>query len=203
MATQAHNTAWTGLLYFNDSVIEEIVETIKNLTLEAKIHFTFYFTEGVVAVLPFYLGDEVTSRQKFASILDIGPEQDATEVIFYNTWNAAGDSFAHKAVACLRMSQTSKRWTRRHGRRVWDTYSTFYETYAEANLTTLLTECYSTDKIQEIGSAESAYPWRDIKCYSIVIPWYTSEALDAEANAFGQKVRSILSTSSGTGTFSP
>lgn len=199
---QANNTAWTGLLYYDESQIEDVVSAINNLTLEAEMQLDFYFTQGVVAVLPFYLGDEATGREKFASLLDIGPFADAAVVIPYNTWNAAGDSFCSDggrkpAYATNLQTMDPSAW-----RDVWNAYSTFYETYAEANLTTILTECYSTDKALEIGSAEAAFPWRDIKCYSMVIPWYTSESLDTAANDFGQTVRSYLSASSGTDTFS-
>ncbi|PSR80433.1 FAD binding domain-containing protein [Coniella lustricola] len=199
---QADNTAWTGLLYFNDSAIEDIVGAIDRLALEPEMQLDFYFTQGLVAVLPFYLGDEATGRAKFASVLDIGPELDATAVTSYDAWNAAGDAFCAKGGRKPSYEANLQTLDPTAWRQVWDAYSLFYETYAEANLTTLLTECYSTAKMQEIGSAESAYPWRDIKCYSIVIPWYTSEALDAAANAFGQEVRSILSASSGTDAFS-
>ncbi|KAF3766660.1 FAD-binding domain-containing protein [Cryphonectria parasitica EP155] len=199
---QADNTAWTGLLYFNDSAIESIISAINNLTLEAEMQLDFYFTEGVVAVLPFYIGDEATGREKFASILAIGPEVDDTEVVPYNTWNAAGDAFCADGGRKPSYETNLKTLDPTAWREVWNEYIDFYDTYAEANLTTLLTECYSTGKMLEIGDSQSAYPWRDIKCYAITIPWYTSASLDTAANDFGQKVRSILSASSGTSTFS-
>lgn len=199
---QANNTAWTGLLYYTDSQIEDIVSAIDNLTLEAEMQLDFYFTQGVVAVLPFYLGDEETGREKFASLLDVGPFQDDAEVISYNTWNAAGDSFCADGGRKPAYATNLKTMDPSAWRDVWDEYISFYNTYDEANATTILTECYSTDKTLEIGSSQAAFPWRDIKCYSMVIPWYTSASLDTAANEFGQNVRSYLSASAGTDTFS-
>jgi hypothetical protein len=162
----------------------------------------FYFTQGAVAALPFYIGIEEEGRAKFASLLELEPFLDQTKVIPYNIWNAAGDSFCAKGGRKPTYAANLKALDPLAWRGVWNQYLDFYIKYAEANLTTILTECYSTAKNLEIGSAEASYPWRDVKCYSMVIPWYTSESLDAAANDFGQNVRASLSPSAGTGTFS-
>lgn len=216
---QADNTAWTGLLvcritpshslpkvhdrplltpslqYYNSSQIEDLVTAMDQLSLEPEMQLDFYFTQGVVAVLPFYLGGEQEGREKFASLLALDPFLDQTQVIPYNTWNAAGDSFCLKGGRKPTYATNLKTLDPSAWRAVWNEYIDFFNTYAEANLTTILTECYSTAKTLAIGTAESAYPWRDTKCYSMVIPWYTSENLDLAANGFGQNVRSTLSAS--------
>ncbi|POS70125.1 FAD binding domain-containing protein [Diaporthe helianthi] len=195
---QANNTAWSGLLYYHDSQIEAVVTTIDQLELEPEMQLDFYFTQGVVAVLPFYLGSREEGRAKFAPLLELEPFLDQTEVIPYNTWNSAGDSFCTKGGRKPTYTTNLKAMDPLAWRDVWNQYIDFYNKYAEANQTTILTECYSTAKNLEIGNAEASYPWRDIKCYSMVIPWYTSESLDPAANAFGQNVRASLSPSPGT-----
>ncbi|KAK7748758.1 hypothetical protein SLS53_000782 [Cytospora paraplurivora] len=199
---QAQNTAWTGALYYNESQIEDVVSAINNLDLEAEMQLDFYFTEGQVLALPFYLGSEEAGREKFAPLLEIGPLADDTEIIPYNTWNAAGDTFCADGGRKPAYAANLKTLDPTAWRSVWNEYISFYNNYAEANATTILTECYSTAKSLEIGTSKSAYAWRDIKCYTMVIPWYTHATLDDEANQFGQNVRSYLAASSGTTNFS-
>ncbi|KAL9617930.1 MAG: hypothetical protein Q9160_007296 [Pyrenula sp. 1 TL-2023] len=200
---QANNNAWTGVLTFDPSQIEAVIEAINNLTLEPEMEIDFYFTGGQVLALPFYVGDEEDGRQKFKSILDIGPLTDQTEVIPYNTWNAAGDAFCidggrKPAYATNLKTMDPVAW-----RSIWNDYSSFIAAHPEANLTTILAECYSTSKSLELGSlGRSSYPWRDIKCYGIAIPWYTDSSLDEEGNKLGQAARSHWTPSSGTPTFS-
>lgn len=196
---QAQNTAWTGLLVYDPSKLEQVIAAIDQLKLEPEMQLDFYFTQGLLAVLPVYIGSEAQGRQKFSSILDIGPISDGTAVIPYNTWNAAGDMFCARggrkpAYTANLQTLEPKAW-----RDAWNQYLSFYQAYPEANQTTILTECYSTGKNLQIGGAKSAYPWRDIKCYAIVIPWYTSSSLDGPANDFASKLRSLWYGSSGTG----
>ncbi|KUI59748.1 hypothetical protein VP1G_06965 [Cytospora mali] len=199
---QANNTAWTGALFYNETQIEDVVSAINNLTLEAEMQLDFYFTAGQVLALPFYIGSEEIARQKFASLLDIGPLADDTEVIPYDTWNAAGDTFCADGGRKPAYATNLKTMDPTAWRSVWNEYISFYNEYPEANATTILTECYSTAKSLEISSSQSAYPWRDIKCYNNIIPWYTHASLDAAANEFGQKTRSYLAASAGTDSFS-
>lgn len=200
---QANNTAWTGVLTYDTSQIEAVIEAINKLTLEPEMEIDFYFTGGQVLALPFYVGSEEDGRQKFASILSLGPLTDQTEVIPYDTWNAAGDSFCidggrKPAYATNLKTMDPVAW-----RNIWNEYSSFVAAYPEANETAILAECYSTSKSLEIGGlGRSSYPWRDIKCYGIAIPWYTGSSLDEEANKFGQAARSHWAASAGTPAFS-
>ncbi|KAI1169890.1 FAD binding domain-containing protein [Nemania sp. FL0916] len=203
---QAQNTAWTGLVLFNSSQIEQLVTAIDQLTLQPDMQMDFYFTaspiDGKPAVLflPFYLGSEAVGRQKFASIFKIGPVLDTTDVIPYNTWNTAGDPFC--TVGGRKPSYTVglKNMDPKAWRNVWNEYTAFFNKYPEANLTTILTECYPTassaKSVQSDGS--TSYPFRGIKCHAIAIPWYTSPSIDATAVAWGQKIRSYWTASAGT-----
>lgn len=203
---QANNTAWTGLVLFDESKIEEIVAAVDALTLEPEMQMDLYFTASpvdglpTVIVLPFYLGTEEEGREKFASILNIGPTLDGTAVIPYNTWNAAGDPFCTAGGRKPSYTVGLKTMEPAAWRNVWNEYTAFFNEYEEANLTTILTECYSTAatavSVQDNGT--SSYPFRDIKCYAIAIPWYTSPSIDSDALQFGQNVRSYLVDSAGT-----
>ncbi|KAJ8120853.1 hypothetical protein ONZ43_g2543 [Nemania bipapillata] len=203
---QAQNTAWTGLVFFNESQIEEVITAIDQLTLEPAMQMDIYFTASPldgkpgVIFLPFYLGSEEVGRQKFASILNIGSILDTTEVIPYNTWNSAGDPFCTDGGRKPSYTIGLKKMEPTAWRNVWNAYTEFFNSYAEANLTTILTECYPTaataKSVQSDGS--TSYPFRDIKCYAIAIPWYTSPSIDAAAIAWGQQVRSYWAASAGT-----
>ncbi|KAJ8128233.1 hypothetical protein O1611_g5401 [Lasiodiplodia mahajangana] len=203
---QAQNTAWTGLVFFDESQLEDVITAINNLTLEPAMQMDFYFTaspvdgQPAVIFLPFYLGTEEVGREKFASILDIGPSLDTTEVIAYNTWNSAGDAFCTDGGRKPSYTTGVKTLDPVAWRNVWDEYTSFFDTYAEANLTTILTECYpSTSAAKSVQSdGSTSYPFRDIKCYAIAIPWYTSSSIDSAAIAWGEKIRSYWVGSAGT-----
>lgn len=203
---QADNTAWTGLVIFDQSKLEQVVTAIDQLTLEADMQMDFYFTASPIdgqpgiLVLPFYLGSEEIGRQKFASILNIGPTVDGTEVIPYNTWNSAGDAFCTAGGRKPSYTIGLKRMDPTAWRNIWNEYTAFFNKYSEANLTTILTECYSTvaTAVSVVNNGASSYPFRDIKCHAIVIPWYTSSSLDCAAVQFGTKVRNQWAASAGT-----
>jgi hypothetical protein len=203
---QANNTAWTGPVIFDSSKIEQVIGAIDKLALEPEMQMDVYFTvspldnKPAVLTLPFYLGTAEQGRAKFASILSLAPTADLTQVIPYNTWNAAGDAFCTPGGRKPSYSTALKSMNPTTWRQVWNEYKAFYDQYPEANQTTVLTECYSNAKTAKsvVNDGTSSYPFRDIKCYSIAIPWYTSPSLDNAAIAFGQKVRSLWAASAGT-----
>ncbi|KAI5859280.1 FAD binding domain-containing protein [Durotheca rogersii] len=204
LVPQEENLAWTGALIYDPSKIEALMSAIDDLTFEAEMQLDFYFVanppayEPTVVMLPFYLGSEEAGREKFSSLLAVGPLADSTAVLTYDAWNAASDAFCSKggrkpsyAVGLTTVDPAA--W-----RNVWDEYSSFLKQHPEAGTTTILTECYATSKALEIGSSESSYPFRDVKCHAVAIPWYEDASLDGEANAFGQKVRDYLAPTAGT-----
>ncbi|KAI1740777.1 FAD binding domain-containing protein [Xylaria scruposa] len=196
---QAENTAWTGIVVFDPSKIEQVMSALNNLTLEPEMEIDLYYSvfngQPAFLMLPFYLGGLEMGRQKFASILDIGPLVDDTEVIPYNTWNAAGDFFC--ARGSRKPSYTSALQTMDPAvwRTIWNEYTSFVAANPEAINTTILVECYSTPTQ---GENESSFPFRDSKCFAIAIPWYANASLDEEANAFGRNVRSLWQEPDGT-----
>ncbi|KAI1164543.1 FAD binding domain-containing protein [Nemania serpens] len=203
---QAQNTAWTGLVLFDESKLEQVIAAIDDLTLEPDMQMDIYFTaspidgQPAVIFLPFYLGSAAVGKQKFASILNIGPTLDATDVIPYNTWNSAGDPFCARGGRKPSFTIGLKDMEPTAWRNVWNAYTQFFDTYSEANQTTILTECYPTAKtaISAQKDCSTSYPFRDIKCHAIAIPWYTSPSVDSAAIAWGEKVRSYWAASAGT-----
>ncbi|KAI1503405.1 FAD binding domain-containing protein [Biscogniauxia marginata] len=202
--SQAENTAWTGSVVFDQSKIEDVIGAIDSMTFEPEMQLDLYYAsmppnyEPAVIVLPFYLGSEEIGKQKFAPILNIGPAVDATEVIPYNTWNDAGDSFCAPGGRKPSYTVGLKAMDPSAWRNVWNEYTSFLEEYPEAGNSSILTECYSTANLGEIDISQSAYPFRDIKCYAVAIPWYAESSLDDKANEFGQRVRSYWAASAGT-----
>ncbi|KAG8170295.1 hypothetical protein KVR01_001040 [Diaporthe batatas] len=197
---QADNIGWTGSLVYSDSQLEDLIVAMDNLELEPEMQLDFTFTQGAVILIPFYIGGEEAAREKFAPLLDIGPLVEDTTMLPYNSWSSGADSFCVKGgrkpsygVNVQDLSPTA--W-----RNVWNEYASFTAQHAEANLTTILSECYSTD--YATSNPNTSYPWRGTKCYVTIIPWYTNPALDGEANQFGQNIRSYLSSSSGLGQLS-
>ncbi|KAI2615212.1 FAD binding domain-containing protein [Hypoxylon sp. NC1633] len=196
---QAKNTAWTGILTFDQSKLEQLFEAVNQLNLEPEMELDLYFSalpptfEPTILALPFYVGTEEQARQKFAPILNVGPTTDAAQVIPYNTWNAAGDSFCSKGDRKPSYTAGVHTMDPAAWRSIWTEYLAFVDEHPEALNTTILAECYSTQKAIEIGSQKkSSFPFRDVKCHVAIIPWYTEATLDAEANTFGQTIRSYL-----------
>ncbi|KAI0396810.1 FAD binding domain-containing protein [Xylariaceae sp. FL0594] len=203
---QANNTAWTGPVIFDQSKIESLIAAVDKLILEPEMQIDIYFTvspldgKPAVLTLPFYLGDEATGRAKFASVFNVGPAYANLSVIPYNTWNSAGDSFCLDGGRKPSYTAGLKKLDPATWRRVWNEYIAFYDAYPEANQTTVLSECYADTKtaksVQDDGT--SSYAHRDVKCYAIAIPWYTSPSLDAAAIRFGRTVRSLFTATAGT-----
>lgn len=199
---QANNTAWQGVLYYNDSQIEAVVSAINNLTLEPEMQLDFYYVSGAVLVLPFYIGSEELGRQKFSPLLGIGPVAEDTAEASYDSWNDGSASFCLDGGRKPVYAANLKTLKPAAWRSIWNELNAFVKEFPDANETSILTECYSTTKSLEIGSSQSSYPWRSNKCYAMVITWYTDPSLDEAANEFGQKVRSLWESSSGDTEFS-
>ncbi|KAL1980340.1 hypothetical protein VTN96DRAFT_4243 [Rasamsonia emersonii] len=201
---QAQNTAWTGPLFYNSSQIEAVVGAINNLTLAPEMQVDFYYTTSgapdytpAVIALPFYLGNETAGKAAFASLYAAGPEMDGTSTLPYNTWNAAGDSFCVKGGRKAAYGASTNNMDPTTWRAIWDEYTTFLQTPNTGN-TSVLVECYSVEKAESIGAtAPASYPFRNVKCHAIAIPWYADPSLDAAANVFGAKVRDLIRSSDG------
>lgn len=199
---QADNTAWTGTLIFNDSMIESVISAINNTILQADTQLDFYFavSDGTPTfiVLPFYLGGEDEGREIFSWLFDLGPIVDGTAIVSYNEWNSAGDSFCTKGGRNPAYHAAINNLDPAVWRNIWDSYVDFVTAYPEANQTTFLTECYSVDGVAQETGTSTSYAWRDVRCYAIAIPWYSNPSFDKVANEWGQGIREQWFASSGT-----
>ncbi|RYP79240.1 hypothetical protein DL769_003063 [Monosporascus sp. CRB-8-3] len=203
---QAYNTAWSGDVVFDQSQLEQVISAVNDMDLEPEMQLYLYFAvpapdnAPIVIVRPFYLGSEEAGRQKFAPILAIGPAADGTAVEPYNVWNEAADAFCTRGGRKPSYTAGLKTIDPVAWRGVWDEYVSFVERYpGEAGNSTILMECYSMEvALRPIGDSQSSYPFRDVGCHAIAIPWYDDPTLDDEANEFGRKARSYWTASHGT-----
>lgn len=200
---QANNTAWLGSIIYTEDKLEAVVLAIENLKLEPKMNVFLYYavSEGkpVILVTPFYYGDEATARQKFASLLKIGPVKDTTAVTPYNHWNdgaagvcTRGGRKPSYGAGMLHMRLTT--W-----RAVWIEFVKF-TSIPGTELSTVLMEAYSLGKGRSVPDSSSAFPYRQVTFNAVAIPWYSDAKLDPVATAYGNKVRDIWWTNDGMTT---
>ncbi|KAL8940854.1 MAG: hypothetical protein Q9211_002074 [Gyalolechia sp. 1 TL-2023] len=192
--TQAQSTAWLGSLIFSGDKLERVVSAINNIKLEPKMNVFLYFavseSEPVILINPFYYGDEVTGRQKFASILNIGPLSDMTAVTPYNHWNDGAARFCLRggrkpsyAAGLLQMIPTV--W-----RAVWNEFVNFTSN-AGTEQSIVLMEAYSLGKARSIPDNASSFPYRQVNFNAVAIAWYSNASLDPIAEAYGRRVRDL------------
>lgn len=194
----ANNTAWTGPLTFASDKIEAVVQAINILDLKPEMEIDFYFattgppnyTPSVLAI-PFYVGSAAAGRAAFASIFAAGPVTDGTTIVPYNQWNAAGDTFCIKGMRKPAYGVSMNRMDPATWRAIWNQYVGFLGANPRSGNSTIRAECYSIYKSQSYPRFSSSYPFRDVKCHGVVIPWYANSSLDTEANPFGSKVRDL------------
>ena len=191
---QIDSKAWLGGLVFTGDKLESVVSAIDELKLEPKMNIFLYFifsdSEPVILLTPFYFGEEAIGRQKFASILAIGPVADTTAVKSYNHWNddaeifcIQGDRKPAYGAGMLRMRPTA--W-----RAVWNEYVQFTKRPGTQK-STILMEAYSLGKGREVPDDSASFPYRQVSFNAAAIPWYSDASLDQEAQAFGRRVRDI------------
>ena len=197
---QADNIAWHGSIVFTGDKLESIISAINDLKLEPEMNVFMYFiisnSEPVILLTPFYNGDESTARQKFATILAIGPTTDTTAVTPYNQWNDGAAGFCVKgerkpsyAAGMLHMNPTT--W-----RTVWNEFVNFTSNPGTESSIVLM-EAYSLGKGQSVLDSSSSFPNRHVSFNAAAIPWYSDVSLDPIAEGYGKKVRDIWWANSG------
>ncbi|KAL6713316.1 hypothetical protein ACLMJK_008781 [Lecanora helva] len=191
---QVDNKAWLGSLIYTEDKLETVVAAIESLRLEPRMNVFLYFvvsdSRPVVLVTPFYYGSEATARQKFATLLNIGPTMDTTAVVAYNHWNDGAEGFCIKgerkpAFAAGFMHMIPAAW-----RAVWNEFVAFTSHPGTAS-TIILMEAYSLGKGQSVPDDSSAFPHRHIRFNAAALPWYPDKSLDPVADAFKDRVRNI------------
>ncbi|KAI0130886.1 FAD-binding domain-containing protein [Daldinia grandis] len=191
------NMAWVGGLYFTEDKIEQIVQGIEDLRLEAHMTIFMYFaTTGApdytptVLVAVFYYGTEADGRTAFKPILDIGPYKDTTAVLPQNQWNAGADGFCVNGERKPTYAAGFDRMVPSTWRQVWAEFTEFLKN-PDTGSTSVIVECYSLDKAQSLASDSASFPNRDVRFNAFIIAWYPDPTLDSTAEALGSKLRDL------------
>lgn len=200
---KARNVAWLGGLYFTEDKIEAVVQAIQDLVLKAPMNvFLYYATSGppsfspTVLVTPFYFGSETEGRAAFRSLLEIGPYNDTTAEVPYTKWNAAADPLCIKGGRKPSYGAGFGQMVPSTWRHIWNAYVESLEIPGMGN-SFILTECYSLAYAQSVPKSSSSFGNRDVRFNGAAIPVYTDAALDAQAEAFGSKVRDLWRATDG------
>ena len=203
----ANNTAWTGLLVFDQAKIEALVGAINDLDLKPEMEIDLYYaTTGppnyspTVIALPFYVGTAAAGRAAFASVLAIGPATDNTSIVPYSQWNAGSTAFCIPGNRKPAYGVSMNRMDPSAWRSIWDKYVSFVAENPGTGNSLVLAECYSTYKARSLPSNSSSYPFRSIQYHAVAIPWYSDTSLDATANAFASSIRDLWRSTGNLGS---
>lgn len=191
---QADNTAWLGSVIFTEDKLESVVTAINNLKLEPEMNVFLYYAvsmgKPVVLITPFYYGSEATARQKFATLLGLGPVADTTAITSYPHWNDGAAGFCIRggrkpAYAAGMLHLKPAVW-----RAVWNEFVKFTSNPG-TDQSVVLMEAYSLGKGRSVGDSSSSFPYRQVTFNAAVLPWYYDAGLDPVAEAYGKRVRDL------------
>ena len=205
---QAQNVAWQGALTFADDKLEALVQAIHDINLTTHMEIDLLFaTSGppaytpAITAIPIFFGPAAAGQAAFAPILNIGPTSNTAKEIPYTQWGAFADSFCQQGerkpaygASLLPQGLYPATW-----RAVYEEFKTFVAKYPEAANSSILGEYYPVQKAVAIGKTGTggSYPFRDVPIHVVAIPLYANSSLDAEANAFGSRVRDLLRSTGG------
>ncbi|KAL8716458.1 MAG: hypothetical protein Q9220_000365 [cf. Caloplaca sp. 1 TL-2023] len=205
---RAQNVAWEGALTFPDAKLETLIEVIHDINLTPNMEIDLLFShsgpplnDSTITAIPFYLGNASEGEAAFASLLKLQPLSNTIREVPYNQWGDFANSFCEKggrkpaygtSIGVQGLNPTT--W-----RAVFNTFKTFVTTYPQAAGSSILAEYYPVQTALEIGrqTAPSSYPFRNVPIHVVTIPLYMDSGLDAAANAFGSRVRSLLQSTDG------
>ncbi|KAL8942525.1 MAG: hypothetical protein Q9216_001626 [Gyalolechia sp. 2 TL-2023] len=191
---QAQNAAWLGSLIFSEDKLERVVSALNDIMLEPEMKIFLYFaiseSQPVILVTPFYYGDEVIARQKFASILNIGPLSEMSAITPYNHWNDGAAIFCERGGRKPTFSAGMLQMIPTVWRAVWNEFVQFTSNVGTEQ-SVILMEAYSLDKAGNVPNNASSFPHRQIKFQAIAIAWYSNASLDPVAEAYGRRVRDL------------
>ncbi|KAI4116633.1 MAG: hypothetical protein LQ338_007677 [Usnochroma carphineum] len=200
---RAQNFAWTGGLYYTEDKIEQVVQAIQDLVLREPMNVFFYYTttgpptfNATVLVTPFYFGTEADGRAAFQSLLALQPYKDGTAHIPYTEWNTAANTFCIKGGRKPSYGAGFSQMVPSTWRQIWNAYVDFLK-LPGTQYSSILTECYSLTYAQSIAKSTSSFANRDVRFNGAAIANYQDANLDAQAEAFGSKVRALWRSTDG------
>ena len=203
---QAVNTAWQSTLTFTDDKVEDLINILDNMTLAPRMQIDFLFaTSGPpdytpgVQVVAFYVGNCSEAEAAWAPVLQIAETSNST-VLPYTEWNTWGDTFCTKGDRKPAYGISTERLDARTWKTVYQKFKDFIELHGgdAVGNSSILTENYSVQKAEAIGSAASSYALRGTPHHSIVIPWYKNASFDATAEEWAHRISSLLRSTDGS-----
>ncbi|KAF6811168.1 FAD binding domain-containing protein [Colletotrichum musicola] len=192
-------------LTFDPSKVADVAQAINDLPLlPEQVVYLVLTNSGDANNTPMVLvtgflrgGTEESARIAYKPLFDLGPLTNSSVVTPYQEWNAANDPFCGRGGRKPAFSTTINEMKAETWPEIWSLYESF-QGKATAQNSAVLIERYNLTTARSVpkGSAAMQDELRhEAFAQAIVIPWYEDEALDAEAEAFGSRVRDIWSFS--------
>ncbi|KAF2846305.1 FAD-binding domain-containing protein [Plenodomus tracheiphilus IPT5] len=203
-ATTEDRTAWINNLFFSPEKLPQVAQAVEDLKLTPQQRVYLVLTSsGPPLNEPSILitgllrkGTEESGRKAFAPFYALGPVSESSAVTSYDHWNDANIGFCTRGGRKPSYSSTITGMSAQKWPEIWELYKSFQ---AKGANSAVLVERYNLTKAisAPVGSAAMNEDLRRNGAFAqaIVIPWYEDASLDAEALAFGSKVRSLWSRS--------
>lgn len=205
-----NNQVWTGGLIFEPAKIERLIGALDKLDLSTEMFVNLLYVNAPVPSDPSRMAPTVLvnlqyakpsvpdARAAFASLFELGPLSDTTQIVPFNKANADSDGFCVKADRATAFTAGLKRLDPSTMRRIWDEYLDFLGRVPGSQKTVLGFEGHGQMVSRQRAYRDpAAYPHRDTNFIVLIAPWYTDPALDPEAERFGRTVRKMLVQNSG------
>lgn len=197
-------SAWLTSLFFTPEQLVDVAKAIQDMPLKPEQNVFLYLigtgppTNAPAVMVTGFLhrGSEESGREAFAPLYSVGPVANSSAVLPYTEWNTGGDQFCLRGGRKPAYGMSIKHMQPEKWPEIWELYTEFQK---KAPNSGILIERYNLDKAAAVQSGETALQdslRKDLFAQAIVIPWYTDEALDKEAEIFSEKVRKMLSFSS-------
>lgn len=196
--------AWTGPLIFTPAQLPAVISAIDQLNFQPQMALDMLYVmqggQASIIVGLFYHGTEADGKTAFSSLYAVGPVADLTAITPYTKWNSASDTACVKGGRKPSFGAGLARMDPSTWQQVYNVWYSYVTQNPDASHTTVLMNAYPTGKQQQFLEYSSAYPWRRaIKFFAVFNNLYTTSALDSQALATGDQVRSLWRASSGIG----
>jgi FAD/FMN-containing dehydrogenase len=194
--------AWMGPLIFTESQLEQLIQAMNDLTLEAEMAMTLTFLNSsgpspLILLAVFYHGTASQGKTAFAPIYAIGPVVDKTMMVPFTQWNAALDPSCAKggnkpAFGAGLANLRPETW-----RAVYNEYKNFVSR-PEGQKSVIILNAYSTAKTRTFPDSVSSYPFRStIRFNAQASLAWTNSTFGSTALAFGSTCRDLWRLTSG------
>jgi len=192
--------AFTGALMYTEDKLESVLEALDGLTMKPNMNIIVFFrTSGppdfqlMVAVVPFYFGSEEDAKKTFSCFYDLKPFHEITGMFPYNHWSDGADPFCTKGGRKPFFGASSNKLNIKTWRTIFNQYADFVKNNEGTGFSMILLECYTMDKALSLGQSDSsAFPWRDRRFSTVIIPWYENAAIDDAAAKWGRSARDLI-----------